>query len=219
MNGRARNKPRSFGSPGPRTSGNRQASIGKKTIRPRILIVCEGKKTEPYYFLGFRITNDVYGWGLETIRVVEKAKDINDAEGPFDQIWCVFDRDSFPPADFDNAIKMVESLKGKGFRNAYSNEAFELWYVLHFEYLNAALPRDRYIEKMTEYLGQEYKKGNRNNYRLLQENGNEEQAIRNAERLMTIHPDGTPISQCCPLTTIHELVKVLRTIEKQRANR
>jgi hypothetical protein len=218
MNGRDRKKSRSFGNPGPRTSRNRQASIGKMTMRPRILIVCEGKKTEPNYFLGFRVTNDIYGTGLETIRVVEKAKEINDAEGPFDQIWCIFDRDSFPPADFDNAIKIVESLKHKGFRIAYSNEAFELWYVLHFEYLTAALPRDRYIEKMSEYLGQKYKKGNPKIYQFLQANGNEDQAIKNAERLLTIHPSDTPISQRCPLTTVHELVKVLRDVQKRTAN-
>ncbi len=94
-----------FGNPGRRTRATRERMIDRRAMRPRILIVCEGGKTEPNYFLAFKVTNDVYGRGLETIRVVEEAIRLNEKEGPFDQVWCVFDKDDFPADDFDNAIK------------------------------------------------------------------------------------------------------------------
>ena len=147
---------------------------------PAILIVCEGEKTEPNYFRAFGVTQNIYGEGLETIRVVEEAERKNRDLGPFDQVWCVFDRDSFPPDHFDNAIRKAESL---GFRVAYSNEAFELWYLLHFEYLHSALSRNQYVDKLSKHLGKSYKKGDVFIYGLLVEKGNESGAIKKAQKL------------------------------------
>src|SRR5665648_1074068 len=45
--------------------------------RDLILIVCEGEKTEPYYFKGFRLTNvTVIGTGFNTQSLVERAYDL-----------------------------------------------------------------------------------------------------------------------------------------------
>jgi len=38
--------------------------------------------------------------------------------------WCVFDRDSFPAKDYNIGI---EQARAKGFKVAYSNEAFEIY--------------------------------------------------------------------------------------------
>jgi hypothetical protein len=178
--------------------------------------VCEGKKTEPNYFLSFRVTNDVYGEGIETIRVVEEAVRRNDADGPYTQIWCVFDRDDFPPDNFDNAIHMVQSRAADGFRVAYSNEAFELWYLLHFEYLDAAVRRTHYIEKLDTLIGRKYKKGDIEIYDLLQKHGDEDRAIRFAQRLRGQHGEDTPCSRRCPETTVDLLVQALREIQGNR---
>lgn len=208
----------SFGVAGVRTRAGRNALQERRQQRPRILIVCEGKKTEPSYFLAFNVTNDVHGGGLETIRVVEEAIRINDEEGLFEQIWCVFDKDDFPAADFDNAISMIESCAAAGFRAAYSNEAFELWYVLHFEYLNSALNRRQYIEHLDRHLGRKYRKGDAGNYELLRRKGNEEQAIKNAERLRQAHETDEghkPPSRRCPVTMVDELVGELRKYQNE----
>lgn len=46
-------------------------------IKNLILIVCEGKQTEPNYFRGFKLTNvDVDGAGADPMTVVERAKEI-----------------------------------------------------------------------------------------------------------------------------------------------
>lgn len=203
-----------FGVPGRRTRQDRARNLEARVQRPRILIVCEGKKTEPNYFLAFRVTNDVYGAGIETIRVVEEAIRRNEADGPYDQVWCVFDRDDFPAHDYDNAIHMVQSRTGEGFRVAYSNQALELWYVLHFEYLDAAVHRAHYIERLDVLLGRKYKKGDTETYSLLQQRGDEERAARFAQRLRELHEDDLPYSQRCPETTVDQLVQALREVRR-----
>ena len=199
-----------FGTPGRRTGNARQATVAHRQPLPRILIVCEGEKTEPGYFLGFHVTDNVFGQGLETLRVVEDAIRRNALDGPFDQIWCVFDRDGFPPADFDNAIGNVRSLESNGFHVAFSNEAFELWYLLHFEYLQSAISRSMYCDKLSAHLGCKYNKSDPNVGILVGEKGSEQDAIRNAEKLLSLHDPGVPYHKCAPMTTVHELVKVLR---------
>lgn len=41
----------------------------------------------------------------------------------------VFDKDDFPDEDFNNAIQKA---KAQGIKVAYSNQAFEYWFILHF---------------------------------------------------------------------------------------
>ena len=205
-----------FGRPGRRSPEARSRTIERLSERPRILIVCEGEKTEPNYFRAFRVTNDVFGEGLETIRVVEEAERLNNADGPFNQIWCVFDRDSFPPDNFDNAVSKVRALASKGFRVAYSNEAFELWYILHFEYQDAALPRASYWPRLSAHIGHEYRKGDPDIYSVMQSHGNEELALRYALRLRDHHSENLPYSRRNPQTTVDELVKYLRGVQRER---
>lgn len=110
----------------------------KKSISCRILIVCEGTKTEPNYFKAFkRINNqsfvvelDIKGEGTNTLSVVDKAISLkNSALSPYDEVWAVFDRDSFPAANVNAAILKAES---NGVKAAWSNEAFELWFYTIF---------------------------------------------------------------------------------------
>jgi hypothetical protein len=199
---------------GPRTQGSRSTTVETREPLAAILIVCEGEKTEPNYFRAFGVTNHIYGDGLETIRVVEAAEEINEAKGPFDQIWCVFDRDSFPAHNFDNAIHKVQRRAGDGFHVAYTNEAFELWYLLHFEYQDAALNRSSYKERLSRHLSREYRKRDPDVYLLLQQLGNESVATRHAQRLRDHHGSATPCSTHNPETTVDLLVIELRKIQR-----
>ena len=126
---------------------------GRGTARPasqrRIVRVhSEGDVTELKY-LGrwvqrrgseFRIS-----WGktgLDPMGLVQEArKDVRDMRRanrrsgpPFDQVWCVFDRDDH--ANVDSAIN--EARQG-GIHVAFSNPCFELWLVLHARDQSAAL--------------------------------------------------------------------------------
>ena len=179
--------------------------IDRRPPIPRILIVCEGERTEPDYFLQFRVTKpvDVRGEAMNTLSLVERTIFIrNNTEGPFDQVWCVFDLDSFPKQNFEEAIRLAQKEK---IRVAYSNEAFELWYVLHFDYLQSQVDRKQYITILGEKLGRHYKKNDRTIHdAILPRQAN---AIANAKRLLEEHhPQYLPPSEKKPSTTVYELV-------------
>lgn len=123
----------------------------KKDIQISILIVCEGTKTEPNYFKSFPKKVGVFvfdiqtaGTGTNTLKVIEKAIELRDNSiAKFDRVWAVFDRDSFKSNSFNSAISKA---KANNISCAWSNEAFELWYLLHFQYRNTPMSRMEYAK-------------------------------------------------------------------------
>jgi hypothetical protein len=199
-------------------SSCRERVVDTREERQRILIVCEGDKTEPNYFIGFKpelppkvIELEIHGGEGNTISLVDRAKEIKAdravGDFPFDQVWVVFDRYSFDASDFDNAISKANA---HGMRCGWSNEAFEFWYILHFEYRDTGMRRTEYQEKLTQLLGQRYQKNFPDIYIQLARHGNQEQAIARARRL---HEDAiaarTAPSLANPCTTVFELVEEL----------
>lgn len=200
---------------GARTS--RERMVDAQKVLQRFLIVCEGAKTEPNYFEGFRapkLVVDTVGTGHNTLSLVDKAirlKGEKEAEAkrrggsPYDQIWCVFDRDSFGADDFNSAIRKAEAA---GFHVAYTNQAFELWYLLHFDDHRAALHRDQYHAALTNRLGYSYRKNSSTLYGELQ--SRQAEAIQRAESLLAEHSANHNPQLDNPCTTVHLLVKALR---------
>ena len=181
--------------------------VNTREVRQRFLIVCEGEKTEPNYFRSFRVPKnvaeiDVQGLGENPSKLVQSAKELKKQE-EYDQVWCVFDRDSWTIEDFNNAIN---NAKEQGFKVAYSNEAFELWYVLHFEFLNTGIPRSDYLRKLSSLLGRTYKKNSETIYDDLFEK--QSIAIKNAENLLKQYDTHIP-ARDNPSTTVHLLVQEL----------
>lgn len=122
------------------------------TEKPSILIVCEGKNTEPSYFNQFRITSaKVIGVGDNTVSLVNRAIELS-KQGQYDQVWCVFDKDDFNDNDFNNAIKIAEA---NNFGVAYSNQSFEYWLILHFnDHQGGKMDRKKYNNKINSHLSQ-----------------------------------------------------------------
>lgn len=194
----------------------------KVDVRPereRILIVCEGAKTEPNYFKSIKnllpkqvaSVIDVEGEGFNTQSLVDYAKQKRDAKKdsdyPYDEIWVVFDRDNFKPDAFDNAIHSAEAMEMKV---AWSNEAFELWYILPFEARQTGMSRTEYKDCLTKHLGTPYLKNDSDIHSKLQTRGNESEAIQRAKSLQTLHP-GTPHNGANPCTTVNDLVEKLNS--------
>jgi len=187
------------------TRGYSLRKVDVREVKQRFLIVCEGKKTEPNYFREFRVPKDVMeiqGLGENPSKLVQSAK-IFKEQGEYDQVWCVFDRDSWTEEDFNNAIHSAESYD---FKIAYSNEAFELWYVLHFDFLNSGIPRKDYRVKLTSLLGKKYEKNSLTIYNDLIEK--QIVAIKNAEKLLQQYEPQKPVTDN-PSTTVHLLVQEL----------
>lgn len=143
-------------------------------IRCRVLIVCEGEQTEPNYFRSFNMMKNssglVYevscdGGGINTLQVVEKAIELRDKaekQGlPYDSVWAVFDRDSFKAPSFDNAIAKAEA---HSIGCAWSNEAFELWYIYHFDARCTAMGRTEYKRIITQRVNDAGYKGGKTPY-------------------------------------------------------
>lgn len=124
------------------------------------LIVTEGERTEPLYFKGIQklikekvggIVDvvetpliDIHGEGCATGKLIEITERIvKDAKIIYQNIWVVFDKDDFE--DFDQAIKDGTS---KGYKIAWSNQSFEYWLYLHFNYSDSALHRGVWNEKL-----------------------------------------------------------------------
>ena len=123
-----------------------QRHRGVRAQSKRYLIVCEGTKTEPYYLQelldDLRIRSQrirvAPNDGVTPDRVVAHALKLYDEDASlgdaYDQVYCVFDRDTHP--SFDAAVQRTASLKAKGkpFVAITSTPCFEIWLLLHFRY-------------------------------------------------------------------------------------
>ncbi|MFH0997662.1 MAG: RloB family protein [Pseudomonadota bacterium] len=175
-----------------------------RSIRKNFLIVCEGEKTETNYFNKFRVSKEIYGAGANTESLVKIAIDLkNNAKIKFDKVWCVFDRDSFSPQNFNSAFILA---KNNDIKIAYSNEAFEIWYLLHFNYHDSATSRRQYEAMLTERLGFQYKKNDNSMFDCLIHL--QDDAIRNANKLLNSYVNRSPLN-ANPSTTVHILVQEL----------
>jgi RloB-like protein len=185
-----------------------------KDVKQRFLIVCGAAETEINYFKSFRVPKDVISLPVDPCQLVKKTRKLVDEdEDGYDQVWCVFDRDpglhSFTAENFNNAF---QNAKTHGYYIAYSNECFELWYILHFELLTTGLPRSDYQDKLTKNLGQRYKKNDLKMYEKLQQYQSD--AIRNARNLLSNYDPPNP-EQNNPSTTVHLLVQALNDAENR----
>lgn len=136
-----------------RSRKEKKRLVGFKSKRVFYLIVCEGEKTEPNYFSSLKeslpkgvqeLTQiDIDGTGKNTLSIIEETKKLRKRYEEkylrkIDKVWAVFDKDSFPSQNFNNAINKGENSRPK-INCAWTNEAFELWYLLHFNYYNTSL--------------------------------------------------------------------------------
>ena len=146
----------------PRKESDIRRKVGIRPVKKSFLIVCEGLNTEPEYFNSFRLTSanvKAVGKGLGTRTLVREAVSIRQEEQCkgkiYDYYWVVFDKDDFPENDFNTAIKEAEA---EDFSVAWSNQAFEFWFILHFILYHGPLHRNQYSEMLTKLTGMPYSK-------------------------------------------------------------
>lgn len=210
----------------------------KEAIRSKrvyFLIVCEGSKTEPLYFEAFKkdlpkgvlesISIEIEGEGKNTLSLIEEVLKIRESREKltgraYDQSWAVFDKDSFPPEHFNNAINKAAH-SNPPISTAWSNEAFELWYLLHFQFFQNGMNRDQYkdiIEReLSERMGQEFKynKNDPQMYEYLKEYGSIDQAISWAESLEKVFEGRLDYAEHNPCTKVYHLVRELINLKDQ----
>ncbi|MBQ6011394.1 MAG: RloB domain-containing protein [Kiritimatiellae bacterium] len=206
----------------------KQRTAGRRPKGRYYLIVCEGTKTEPNYFESIRQRLPggqgdkivVIGGQDNTLNLVERAREEitkrNQSDNaPYYHVWLVFDKDSFPDDDFDNAITLAEQenrkfgMKGDvlypHWNAAWSNEAFELWYLFHFqENVGGGITRDHYAEMLSKYLGQTYKKNSAEMFDVLLPRL--KVAIQRAQRAYNRWAADVPFHDRNPATAVYQLV-------------
>ena len=212
-----------------RTESKRVENV--KFKRRFYLIVCEGEKTEPNYFHSLKndlprgVLNvcdfNISGKGYNTVSLVNDAMKLRDAweaqiNRTVDKLWIVFDKDSFSDQSFNAAIQTC--LTTSNVDCAWTNEAFELWYLLHFHYYNTGISRKQYQDLIEENFKKNglkdytYKKNSTEMYALLK--ANRENAIRNAVNLEKTYGGQQNYSSQNPCTMVYKLVAELLGLEK-----
>lgn len=196
----------------------------------RILIVTEGRKTEPLYLEEIRAAHQLHSANVEVqpgqlgtapIQVVRYAQHLFE-EGDlvkgirpksFDQVYAVFDRDDHD--SYFNALNVAKSLDGKlrnddrqpvSFKAITSIPSFELWLLLHYEDIQAPIHRDEVMARLKQHIP-DYEKGARGGFSTTRERL--ETATQRAQALALRFNAFTDPE---PYTALHELVTLLTTL-------
>lgn len=136
----------------------------QRRFKKTIFILCQGKITEPTYFGFFKNENKIPNLHLKVqfenesnaYKFVERnLKCYIEEIKSYDEFWFVFDKDETNNDDFNKAIELAVKKKCKV---AYSNQAFELWLIHHFQALFAPYHRDNLNNKLSQLLGFDYSK-------------------------------------------------------------
>lgn len=203
---------------------NRNERFGKKPDLGYYTIIVNTEDTEKYYFKGFR---DSLPPGLRRRMsiVVKEAKTINMIETCKNEVaydtqnregWIVFDRDQM--ADFD---KMIIDAKAEGISVGWSNPCFEIWLYAYYgemPVMRNTMPENasqeccrRFGEIYERNKHIQYSKSESALYSHLIQTGNEENAIRIAQRrydqCKIDYKNPSEMNSC---TTVFKLISQIR---------
>ena len=96
---------------------------------------------------------------MSCLSLVKKAISIRDNHRKrgrtYDQSWVVFDKDDNPDKTFNDAIALAQK---ENFHVAYSNQAFEYWFLLHFKKYKGCFTRIQMNKMLGKILGETYTK-------------------------------------------------------------
>ena len=202
----------------------------------RLLIVCEGSKTEPLYLGEIRqqlrlpsanVQVQPAAYGTEPLRIVEYAERLF-TEGQralgiharsFDRVVVVFDRDEH--RTYHAALQRVAALNGRlendervkaPFEAAVSVPCFELWLLLHFEDVFAPMHRDEALARLRVHLA-DYATGQGSHWAATRERL--DVATGRANALVAAGHAAEEGTQ--PYTNVHELVHRLLHLKDRAA--
>ena len=202
----------------------RKRASGSRSRRSVIYIICEGSETEINYFCKFRTRysnidiRPVPSKHKSALYLVDRAADTVKNEPYYpkdgDQLWCVFDRNGNTSEELQKAEQIAMR---RGYFIAYSNPAFEIWFLLHFTDQRAYLKdAEAVVAKLNAggYIPQ-YSKSS-NYYELLRPM--RQQALMRSFLLQEHHKTrGLPLlhRDSNPCTTVAQLVLLLQNRAEQ----
>lgn len=221
--------------------------VRSRCYKQFFLIACEDTKGEPAYFDEFKKMFDSLspddtvlvrplGTGFDPLGVVKhaiKEKEIYKKEKGKDAdfVWAVFDKDDNDENDtkIEKFAEALQIAKDNHIKIAFSNECFELWFLLHFSDVNQeeSMPRETIYTKLQDsinkgrtpetqivYTHKHPQKGELDSAGLVPiifNSNNESMAIQRATRLRQFHLDKMHSElESNPRTDVDLLVTELR---------
>lgn len=212
-----------------KAKSSKQLARGGEKREPysKVLIVCEGEKTEPNYFEELK---DYYALssvnvkidgscGSDPVSVVEYGKKLYRKEkvsgDAFDKVYCVFDKDTH--SNYDKAMNAIRTANPKDTYIAINSvPCFEYWLLLHFTFTTQpfrALPNNSACNQVLIQLTSnvemvKYSKGQHGIFEKLinlldQAKVNANLSLQTAEAVCTDNPT----------TRVHELITFLQQIK------
>lgn len=141
-------------------------------VRNKFYIITNGEQTECNYFKLLKCKRSIYDVKIlfenaDPLGLVKYAQNFLDGAN---QAWCVFDIDeTYKDGRLVPALKQAEE---NGIKIAYSNIAFEVWLISHFEKVKPNLQLKDYARELD---------------RILKKNGRGEAYSKNDEKLLKTH--------------------------------
>ena len=199
----------------------------KRAPYARILIVCEGSKTEPNYLKElidhYKLNSanievdgnsgsdpqSVFNYAKRRYREERKKHDA------YDRVFCVFDKDQH--LNYQQAKDKISTLKPNGvFKAITSIPCFEYFLLLHFKFTEKPYQGtgsksacDCIIQDLSCYI-QNYSKGDSELFAKTKDRLDD--AIRNCKKAQAA-AQATDTDN--PSTLMHELIEYLRALEKE----
>ena len=198
----------------------------KRDRYAKVLIVTEGEKTEPNYFIGLtdslklNSANIVITGKSDSAPIsivdfaIQKYQLEKQCGDPFDKVYCVFDRDAHE--SYQQAIDKITSAKPKDIYAAIiSTPCFEYWLLLHFVYTTAQFQGtgnksacEQLIDELKKYTP-EYAKNDKSIFEKLSQQL-QQAKVFSARSLA----EATNNNDNNPSTHVHTLVDYLENIKK-----
>ncbi|MGB0386257.1 MAG: RloB family protein [Ardenticatenaceae bacterium] len=205
-----------------RVRKNYGRQLGHSPSRKNILIVCEGKKTEPIYFKALceelnlkSVTIEGSGACYQAVvehalesrkrrkREAKKKSSNNWGKEEFDEVWCVFDFER--AEDKQSLYRAVSKAQAHGLKLAISAPCFEFWYLLHFKYTTQPFQNASEVIKLLKKIIPDYEK---NTSVFEQLSGYTDKAITTAKKLRKNQSQEGKYSN--PSTEVDKLVEALK---------
>lgn len=192
---------------------------GRK-INKRMFILCEGRKTEPYYFNALIDHCNFMGTPVE-VSIIKTTHNtpkelvldaLSHKELEIDEVWVVFDKDGYTkhPETFEVADKYNIHI-------AFSSISFEIWILLHFMITKRQFTQSfEVIEFLKQKNFLNFKKNDKQTFHKVKHLTNN--AINNAQKLrkyqVVKHPT-LKIYQMNPITNVDILVTEILNLKKK----
>lgn len=184
----------------------------------------EGKETEPNYLKSLfenvdkdkeSINPIIEGLGMVSLSLVNDVIEKDNKIVKDHKTFVLFDKDDNPNMNFNFAI---DKAKQNNIIPLWSNECFELWLLLHFNYMDSNISRNDYYEKLKDLTkSKKYEKNMDNIFEEVNGINGILKAYKNAKKLYKTYKNQS-YKDMAPCTTVFELIdeinKVINVLKK-----